>query len=263
VSTRSRFNGQVVLVTGAARGQGLTEARLFAGEGARVVLADVLVEEGRGAARELGSQAVFVEHDVTSESSWHSLLALIDERLGRLDVVVNNAAIHRHSAILDESVAEVRRVLDVNLIGAFMGVQLPAPLIRRSGGGAIVNIGSIAGWTALANQAAYGMAKWALRGLTKYAALELGPWGIRVTCVLPGRVDSPMLPRSVVEARDKGEVGSRIATTEELAQVVLFLASADAAAITGIDVIVDGGATITISQAPLRDERVGSAASRS
>lgn len=234
--------GSVVVVTGAARGQGEAEARAFVEAGARVVLTDLLEEQGRAVAAELGDVARFVRHDVADEAGWHDVVEVAESAFGGIDTLVNNAGIHRRKAIEEETLADFRRVLEVNVLGAFLGIRTVAPMFRRRGGGAIVNVASIAGVVGMGGVGAYSSSKWALRGLTRSAALELAPDGTRVNVVLPGSIDTDMLP---VQAREPARPSTvplgRIGAPREVADVVVFLASPAASYLTGAEVVVDGG----------------------
>src|SRR3954469_16318968 len=188
-----RLDGKVALITGAARGQGEAEARLFADAGARVVLTDVLVDEGKATAASIGYNALFLEHDVADEDSWQSVVDATVAELGQLNVVVNNAAIWRTQFIEQQSVEEFELVLRINLIGVFLGMRTAIAPMRAAGGGSIVNISSAAGMAGIPRHGAYGSAKWAVRGITKTAAIELGADGIRVNSVHPGVIDTQMI----------------------------------------------------------------------
>ena len=237
-----RFSDKTVLVTGAARGQGAEEARRFAAEGARVVLGDVLDDEGAVVAKEIGDAATYVHLDVTDESSWEAAVGACD---GALHVLVNNAGVlGPFTPIVKTSIDQLRQTLDINLIGTFLGLKHGGALIGASGGGAIVNISSISGMWGTPYAAAYTASKWAIRGLTKAAAVELGRNGIRVNSVHPGGVKTDMTAAM-------GDDGStdwykrlpvpRIGTVDDIAGAVLFLASDDAAYITGTELVIDGG----------------------
>jgi 3alpha(or 20beta)-hydroxysteroid dehydrogenase len=236
-----RFAGRTVLITGAARGQGAEEARRFAAEGATVVLADVLDDDGEATAKDIGGAASYVHLDVTDEASWEAVVG----GLGALHVLVNNAGVlGGFTPISKTPVDEFRRTLDINLIGVFLGLKHGGTAIAASGGGAIVNISSISGMWGVPFAGPYTASKWAVRGLTKVAALELGRKGVRVNSVHPGGVRTPM----TAAVGDDGESGwydrlpiPRIGTPDDIAGAVLFLASDDAAYITGTELVVDGG----------------------
>ena len=241
-----RLEGKVALITGASRGQGAAEARLFAAEGAKVLLCDVLDDEGEAVAqaiRDDGHTAAFRHLDVTSESDWRAAVDFAVQEFGGLQVLVNNAGIGlRKPTMLDISRDEWQRVLDVNLTGPFLGIQAVAPVMRDGGGGAIVNIGSIAGVTGHF-ATAYTATKWGIRGLTKSAAMEFAPANIRVNAVHPGIVDTAIVAGSddFKEAMEWMTPMGRIAQPEEIATAVLFLASDEAGFMTGMDMDVDGG----------------------
>ncbi len=241
-----RLAGKAALITGASRGQGEAEARLFAAEGAHVLLCDVLDDEGEAVAEAMrndGHTAHYQHLDVTDEADWHAAVEFAVREFGGLHVLVNNAGIGlRKPSMLDISREEWQRVLDVNLTGPFLGTRAAAPALRDSGGGAIVNIGSIAGVTGHF-ATAYTATKWGIRGLTKSAAMEFAPWNIRVNAVHPGIVDTAIVAGSddFKEAMEWMTPQGRIAQPEEIATAVLFLASDEAGFVTGMDMAVDGG----------------------
>jgi 3alpha(or 20beta)-hydroxysteroid dehydrogenase len=240
-----RLDGKVALISGAARGQGAAEARLFAAEGAKVMLGDVLDEDGAKVAAEIGDAAAFVHLDVTDESSWQGAVAATEEAFGPISVLVNNAGVLSFGPIDRIELSEWHRVLRVNLDGVFLGIKTVTPSMTRAGGGSIVNISSTAGLQGQPMLGAYVASKWAVRGLTKTAAIDLGPKGIRVNSVHPGGIDTPMVEGVDKEAPFYKKLPvSRIGTPEEVASAVLFLASDDAAYTTGAELSVDGGATV-------------------
>jgi 3alpha(or 20beta)-hydroxysteroid dehydrogenase len=239
-----RLQDRVAIITGAAQGQGAAEARLFVAEGASVVLTDVEDGLGRAVAAELGERARFVHHDVSSEDDWARVVAEATDAFGGIDVLVNNAAMHRLCPVRDEQLDSFLRVLAVNLGGVFLGIRSVVPSMEARGGGSIVNISSIAGLVGLEAHGAYGSAKWGVRWLTKVAALELGSVGIRVNSVHPGAIDTRMLPPDVDglgDARFAGVPIPRAGRPEEVAELVLFLASTASSYLTGSEIAVDGG----------------------
>ena len=239
-----RLDGKVALISGGARGQGAAEARLFAAEGARVVLADVLDDEGAATAAEIGDAARFVHLDVTDESQWQAAVAAAEEAFGPVTVLVNNAGILHFQHVTRTDLADFDRVLRVNVHGVFLGMKAVAPSMERAGGGSIVNISSTAGLQGLPSLSAYVASKWAVRGLSKTAAIDLGPQGIRVNSVHPGGIDTPMVAGTSGEAPFYKRLPvPRMGTPEEAARVVLFLASDESSYVTGAEVAVDGGAT--------------------
>lgn len=241
-----RFDSKVALVTGASRGQGAAEATRFAREGATVLVCDVLDAAGEATAasiRDAGGRAEYQHLDVASETDWQAAMQHAAAAYGGLHILVNNAGVSlRKKTMLDVSLADWNRVLSINLTGAFLGTKAAAPLMRKAGGGAIVNTGSIAG--RIGHFAtAYTTTKWALRGLTKSAAMEFADWNIRVNAVHPGLVDTQLVNESpdFYEAMEWMTPMQRAATPEEIANVVVFLASDEASYMTAADVTVDGG----------------------
>jgi NAD(P)-dependent dehydrogenase (short-subunit alcohol dehydrogenase family) len=241
-----RFVGKVVLVTGASGGQGESEARLFAAEGAMVVIADVQIELGQALANELveaGLKAEFVELDVADEDRWSEIVAQIEDDHGRLDVLVNNAGIGDGRGIVDQGLHGWDRLLGINLWGPVVGMRTCAPLMAKSGGGSIINISSVAGMTGY-DHAAYTASKWGLRGVTKTAALEYADDNIRVNSVHPGTIVTPMIavvPDEVVQNYVRINPNRRTGVPEEIAWTVLHLGSDESTFTTGAEVTVDGG----------------------
>ena len=249
-----RLAGKVALITGAARGTGEQTARLFAAEGARVAIGDVLEAEGRGVAASLGDAAHFVRLDVASEASWSNAVEETRARFGGLSVLVNNAGL-LHRGPIDETTPEIfERLFRVNQLGPFLGIKAVAPVMRSGGGGSIVNISSIDGLMAHNNLVAYVATKWALRGITRVAALELGVHGIRVNAVCP-EVGGPAMRAPYVPAGIDPEkilavthdvipynrTREPVELIRDVARMVLFLASDESLSCTGADYPVDAG----------------------
>ncbi|MHB9860979.1 SDR family NAD(P)-dependent oxidoreductase [Streptomyces sp. YIM S03343] len=248
-----KLDGRVVLVTGAARGQGEQEARLFTAEGARVVVADILDDQGEELAKELG--ALYVHLDVGREDDWRAAVARVKEAYGRIDGLVNNAGILRFNALLDTPLDEFLQVVTVNQVGCFLGIKTVAPEIRAAGGGTIVNTASYTAVTGMAAVGSYAATKHAVLGLTRVAALELAPHRIRVNAVCPGAVDTPMsnparldpdadpeeMSRALDELYRKLVPLGRIGRPEEVARLALFLSCDDSSYITGQPFVIDGG----------------------
>jgi 3alpha(or 20beta)-hydroxysteroid dehydrogenase len=243
-----RFAGKVVLITGAGGGLGSVQARMFAEQGAAVVLADVSPVRGKAAAsaiRKAGGSALFAQLDVTSAASWTRVIERIRRQHGRLHVLVNTAGVVSRTSIRTLPLREWRRVIDVNLTGPMLGTQAAAPLIRESGGGAIVNISSTSGLIGHPG-VAYAASKWGLRGVTKSAAMELLDWGIRVNSVHPAQVAGTLMTASATpgyrHANERVMPLKRPSRADEVAQAVLFLASDEASYINATEIVVDGGA---------------------
>ena len=238
-----RLADKVCIITGAARGQGAAEARLFASEGATVWLTDVLDTDGKTVAAEIGG--TYRHLDVREESQWQALVDEILSSSGRVDVLVNNAGIFRSGRHFEISPGDFQEVMDVNCLGVFLGMRAVALPMREAGSGSIVNVSSLAGMTGTAGAFAYGTSKWAVRGMTKTAAVELGRRGVRVNSVHPGLIDTDMmheLPGSDDEPKLTRRIPlGRVAQADEVARLALYLASDESSYSTGSEFIVDGG----------------------
>ncbi|MFZ3572726.1 SDR family oxidoreductase [Streptomyces sp. BH097] len=237
-----RFDGQVAIVTGGARGMGASHVRGLAAEGARVAICDVLDDEGKALAEELPGAAYF-PLDVTDEGAWPSVVRSVEDALGAVDVLVNNAGIIHFGGVEQQSPAQFRRIVDVNLTGTFLGMHTVLPRMRERGRGAVVNVSSAAGLMGFADGVGYVASKWGIRGMTKAAALDMAGTGVRINSVHPGVIRTAM-----------GEGASpdlfvhqplrRIGEPEEVTRMVLFLAGDDASFTTGGEFLIDGGQTI-------------------
>jgi len=248
-----RLDGKVALISGAARGQGEAEARLFAAEGASVVLGDIRAELGQRVAGEIaaaGGNAVFTELDVSREADWARAVGLAESTFGKLDILVNNAAIIGLEGIMETSVELWDRVIAVNQTGTFLGMRAAIPAMRRAGGGSIVNISSVLATMGSGNSASYTASKGAVTALTRTVSVELATEGIRVNAVHPGGVETPMAVeclgddaearRALVATHPMGRIGE----PGEIANGVLFLASDEASFVTGASLVMDGGNTV-------------------
>ena len=243
-----KLDGKVALITGAARGQGEAEARLFAAEGAKVVLGDVLDEPGKRVAESIGAAAIYLHHDVATEEGWKAAIGAAVSKWGRLDVLINNAGILHIAAIVQLELADYMRVVNVNQVGCLLGMKHAIPVMAKTGGGSIVNISSTAGFEGQPGLAAYVSTKWAIRGMTKCAAIECGSLGIRVNSIHPGAINTHMGrsdakgfetidPVNIFKKLPLGRVGEPI----EVAKLALFLSSDDSSYCTGGEYTADGG----------------------
>jgi 3alpha(or 20beta)-hydroxysteroid dehydrogenase len=235
----NRLEDRVALITGGARGQGAAEAKLFVDEGATVVITDVLKEDGERTAGELGCE--FLEHDVSSEERWESVVAEVVNRHGRLDVLVNNAGILHAGRLVNTRTEDWDRVIAINQTGVFFGMRAVAPTMTEQGTGSIVNISSVAGLEGMFGSMAYTASKFAVRGMTKVAAKELGPSGVRVNSVHPGLIDTDMTTDFPKQQMLRAVPIGREAEPAEVAALVLFLASDESGYCTGQEFVVDGG----------------------
>lgn len=240
-----RLEGKVALITGGARGQGAAEGRLFTEEGATVVLTDVLTDEGRKTADQLG--ATFLEHDVTDQDAWTAVVDEVVATHGSIDVLINNAGIFRLGGLTDADRELWDTTVAINQTGVFLGMAAVVPTMTAQSAGSIVNISSIAGLRGVGMAMAYSATKWAVRGMTKSAAQELAPHGIRVNSIHPGIIDTPMLS-TFEDAGVREQVQARIplgyeASADEVAKLALFLSCDESAYCTGSEFVVDGGMT--------------------
>jgi 3alpha(or 20beta)-hydroxysteroid dehydrogenase len=247
VSGAPRLAGKVAIITGGARGQGAAAAALFADEGATVVVADVLEEDGTKTAATCGGE--FERLDVTDPESWRGVVARTMDRCGHVDVLLNNAGILRAGTVETTTLEEYVQVVMVNQVGCFLGMKSVTPAMAASGGGSIVNTSSIAGLRGQPGVFAYGASKWAVHGMTRSAAIELAHHRIRVNSVHPGAIDTPMVrevaaPRTDRSSYFDGLPVPRIGEADEVAKLLLYLASDDSAYVTGAQFVIDGGASV-------------------
>jgi 3alpha(or 20beta)-hydroxysteroid dehydrogenase len=252
----SRLEGKIAIISGSARGTGEQTARLFVEEGARVVIADVLEPEGRAVAEDIGENATFVRLDVTNEESWAEVVTATGDLYGPPTILVNNAGLLHMQALVETSAADVERLWRVNALGPFLGTKAVANVMHAAGGGSIVNVASVDGLSVKNGLAAYAPTKWALRGLTRVAAIELGQMGIRVNVVCPEAGGPGMrrefTPESIdpmdtlafthgVIPHNRARPGIEI--IKDIARMILFLASDESLSCTGADYPVDAGWT--------------------
>jgi 3alpha(or 20beta)-hydroxysteroid dehydrogenase len=240
-----RLTDKVAIITGGARGMGATHARLFINEGAKVIIADILEQEGQALAKELGENATFFKLDVTKATNWEEVISATEKTFGPVNILVNNAGITMNKSIEETSEEEYRRIIDINQISVFLGIKAVIPSMKKANGGSIVNISSINGL--VGGAVGYTDSKFAVRGLTKAAALGLSHYGIRVNSVHPGVIETPMIKqedsKDAIEEFAKYIPVKRVAKPEEVSNMVLYLASDESSYSTGSEFVVDGGIT--------------------
>lgn len=234
-----KLDNEVALVTGGARGMGATHAKALLAEGAKVVIADVLDEPGLALAEELGDGAIFVHLDVTVEASWASALATVEKQFGPVTVLVNNAGIANSGSLGDYTLEQWTTIMAVNATGVFLGIKLVTPGMKKAKRGSIINISSVEGLRGGAFLHGYVASKFAVRGLTKSAAMELGGYGIRVNSVHPGFIETPMT--AGIDSKQLQIPLHRGGQPEEVSKMIVFLASDDSSYSTGAEFVVDGG----------------------
>ena len=247
-----RLDGKSCLISGGAKGLGAAQARLFAREGARVAVGDILESDGARLVDELrtsGADSLFVRLDVTSEADWEGVVGAVMCELGTLDVLVNNAGIYNRALVEDTTLEEWERVMDVNSTGVFLGTKHAIPAMRRSGGGSIVNMSSVAGLVGSRTQTVYNASKGAVRLLTKSTAVQYAADGIRANSVHPGVIETDMMKEVVRTDEERATRMSltpigRFGTAEDVANGVLFLASDESSYVTGAELVIDGGLTV-------------------
>lgn len=246
-----RLENKVALISGGARGMGAVEAKLFAEEGAKVIIGDMLEEEGRKVEAEIneaGGECVFVSLDVSSEEAWQNAVNEAVSRYGKLDILVNNAGIYRAHNVEETTSDEWDQVMDINAKGVFLGTKHAIPAMRDAGGGSIVNISSVAGLVGSRATSAYNASKGAVRLLTKSTAIQYASDGIRANSVHPGTIETPMTegfladPSMRQDRMDRTPIG-RLGKPEDVAYGALFLASDEASFMTGSELVIDGGRT--------------------
>ena len=247
-----RLGGKVAIISGGARGQGATEARMMSREGAKVVFGDILDDEGKKVEAEIaeaGYEATYIHLDVTKEDDWRAAIAAAVERYGKLDILVNNAAILLPNTIEDTPEEEWDRIMAVNAKGVFLGTKHAIPAMRQAGGGSIINISSVAGLVgSLDGSPSYSATKGAVRLFSKTTAIQHAKDNIRCNSVHPGPTDTPMIQRMLtdpdrLERRLRRLPLKRVGTTEDIAYGVLYLASDESSFVTGAELVIDGGTT--------------------
>ena len=247
-----RLEYKVALISGGARGQGAAEARLFAKEGSKVVIGDILEDEGRqveAEINELGGDCIFVNLDVTSADAWQNAVDTAVNRFGKLDVLVNNAGIFKLATVEETSAELWDEIMDINAKGVFLGTKCAIPEMRKAGGGSIINISSVAGLIGSSNSAAYGASKGAVRLFTKATAIQYAKEGIRANSIHPGVIETPMTESNLLGDEEARRVSiarhplGRVGQPEDVAYGALFLASDESSFMTGSELVIDGGLT--------------------
>ena len=249
-----KLDGKVALITGGAAGMGEADARLFAAEGAKVVITDVADEAGKEVANDIGDAAAYLHLDVSREDEWADVIRQVQDQFGPVTVLVNNAGILRFGPLAATTLDEYLEVIRVNQVGVFLGMRAVVDGMMSAGGGSIINVSSIEGMFGGPGLIAYAASKFAVRGMTKVAAVELGSFGIRVNSIHPGAIDTPMTRQAGMGSDvDMNKFFARTVPLkraglpEDVAPLTLFLASDDSAYCTGQEFVVDGGATASIN----------------
>jgi len=235
-----KLKGKVAIITGAGSGMGAEEAKMFAEEGAKVVITDINGDACRKLAAEIGDSAIGIEHDVADEAGWTNVVETTLKAFGKIDILVNNAGLTRAETMDNTDAAFMRRMLDVNIVGSFLGMKAVRGPMKDNGGGAIINIASGLAFTSLPGYFAYGISKWGVRGMTRLGAKELAPDNIRVVTLTPGAIETPSLVPAVRENAKTMIPMGRVGGSDEFSRVVVFIASDDASYVSGAEFLIDG-----------------------
>ncbi|SHJ19751.1 SDR family NAD(P)-dependent oxidoreductase [Parasporobacterium paucivorans] len=240
-----KLDGKVAIITGAASGMGLTHARKFIEEGAKIIIADIAEAEGHELAKELGDNARFIKMDITKAEEWEKAVSIAEETYGPVNVLVNNAGIGIFKMIDVMTESDYRKTMDVNALSVFLSLKAVVPSMKKAGKGSIINISSVDGLRGAPTATAYCASKFAVNGITRCAAIEYGPMDIRVNTVHPGVIATPMSEQGdvaeIVKELEKGIPMKRSGKTEEVSNLVIFLASDDSSYCTGSEFVIDGG----------------------
>jgi 3alpha(or 20beta)-hydroxysteroid dehydrogenase len=235
-----KLAGKVAIITGGGSGMGANEAKMFAAEGAKIVITDIVGDACCKIADEIGAHAIAIEHDVADEAGWQQVVAQTLDTFGKVDILVNNAGLTQADTFDNTDAAFLRRMLDVNIVGSFLGMKAVRGPMKDNGGGVIINIASGLAFTSLPGYFAYGVSKWGVRGMTRLGAKELAPDNIRVVTLTPGAIDTPALVPSVRENAAALIPMGRVGAVDEFSRVVVFIASDDASYVSGTEFLIDG-----------------------
>jgi len=242
-----KLKDRVAIVTGGARGQGAQHARRFLDEGAKVVITDILEEEGQALAAELGDNCKFIKHDVTQADEWEKVVTETEDTFGAVNILVNNAGIVIMKEIEEQTEEEYRRVIDINQVSVYLGMKAVLPSMKKTNNGSIINISSINGLRGAAGTSAYDSSKFAVRGMTKSAAMEFAKYNIRVNSVHPGAIETPMIATAENQEQIQALIDTvplkRVGQPDDVSKLVVFLASDDSDYCTGSEFTIDGGVT--------------------
>ena len=246
-----RLQNKVALISGGAKGMGAVEAKLFAKEGAKIVIGDVLETEGKqieGEINKTGGECLFVPLDVTDENQWNEAVAATLRRFGKLDILINNAGIFRTSPVEETSSTEWDQVMDINAKGVFLGAKAAIPAMREAGGGSIINLSSVAGLVGAAYSSAYSASKGAVRLFTKSTAIQYATDGVRCNSIHPGVIQTDMTKEAIADSQFKAQrldptPLARLGQPEDVAYGALYLASDESSFVTGAELVIDGGWT--------------------
>ncbi|MGG7178483.1 glucose 1-dehydrogenase [Clostridium paraputrificum] len=240
-----RLKNKVAIITGGARGMGESHVRLFVSEGAKVVFTDLNEEQGRMLEKEIGGNVKFIKQDVTDAASWEKVVEDTEKIFGKVNILVNNAGISINKPLLEITEDEYRKIVDINQVSVFLGTKAVATSMKKAGTGSIVNISSMNGL--VGGAIGYTDTKFAVRGMTKAAAIQLSPLGIRVNSVHPGVIETPMVTEGdsyeVIKKLSEQIPMRRMAKSEEVSNLVLYLASDESSYSTGSEFVIDGGLT--------------------
>lgn len=245
-----RLDGKVAIITGGSAGMGASNVKMFVKEGAKVVFTDLNIEDGQKLEQELGNNAIFMEQDVSKSADWDKVIEKAEAEFGPIDILVNNAGISVTVPLEDMTEEQYQKVIDVNQLSIFLGMKKVLPSMKKTNAGSIINVSSIAGMAGGVGQVAYSASKFAVRGMTRSAAAELGKYNIRVNSVHPGAIKTPMIDqpenREVIKALEANTPLGKIGAVEDSSYLIVYLASDESSFTTGSEIVFDGGVTATL-----------------